>query len=60
MQQIGSFNSMWTFLQHWENLPHSQPNFYFSNTKENTERRVEGLPSPIESIGIFEQGIQPA
>lgn len=60
MQQIGSFSTMWDFLQHWENLPHSQPGFYFSNFKESTERRIEGLPFPIEAVGIFEQGINPA
>ena len=60
MQQVGIFSTMWDFLQHWENLPHSQPNFYFSNIKEGTERRIEGLPAPIEAVGIFLQGIIPA
>ena len=60
MQSIGSFSTMWDFLQLWENLPHSQPGFYFSNFKEGQERRIEGLPSPIEAVGIFVQGVIPA
>ena len=60
MQQVGTFSTMWEFLQHWENLPHSQPSFYFSNFQEGTERRIEGLPAPIEAIGVFLQGVIPA
>lgn len=60
MQRVGLFSTMWDFLQHWENLPHSQPSFYFSCHKDGTERRIEGLSSPIESVGIFEEGVMPA
>jgi hypothetical protein len=60
MQKVGTFSTMWDFLQHWENLPHSTPNFYFSNFKEGLERRIEGVPSPIEAVGVFEEGILPA
>ena len=60
MQIVGSFSTMWDFLQHWENLPHSTPNFYFSNYKESTERRIEGVPAPIEAVGVFLQGVSPA
>ena len=60
MQQVGLFSTMWDFLQHWENLPHSQPGFYFSNNKEGTERRIESIPSPIEAVSVFVQGIIPA
>lgn len=60
MNAVGSFNTMWDFLQHWENLPHSTPNFYFSNHKDNTERRIVGIPAPIEAVGIFVQGVCPA
>jgi hypothetical protein len=60
MRAVGSFSTMWDFLQHWENLPHSTPNFYFSNFKESTERRIEGVPAPIESVGVFMTGVNPA
>lgn len=60
MNRVGSFDTMWDFLQHWENLPHSTPNFYFSNYKDNTERRIVGIPAPIEAVGIFVQGVFPA
>jgi hypothetical protein len=60
MAVVGCFGTMWDFLQHWENLPHSTPNFFFSNYKENTERRIEGLQAPIEAVGLFENGVCPA
>ena len=60
MQTVGTFSTMWDFLQHWENLPHSTPDFYFSNFKENLERRIEGVPAPIEAVGVFQEGVFPA
>lgn len=60
MQKVGTFSTMWDFLQHWENLPHSTPDFYFSNFKENLERRIEGVPAPIEAVGVFQEGVFPA
>lgn len=60
MRSVGSFSTMWDFLQHWENLPHSTPNFYFSNYKESTERRIEGVPAPVEVVGVFVLGVIPA
>ena len=29
MQIVGEFQDLWTFWQHWANLPHSDPKFFF-------------------------------
>mmetsp|Transcript_3745 Transcript_3745/g.5729 ORF Transcript_3745/g.5729 Transcript_3745/m.5729 type:complete len:191 (-) Transcript_3745:24-596(-) len=58
MESIGAFDSLYSFWQHWHYLPHADPPRLFAET--NLEKQVEGRPGPIESIGVFERGVQPA
>ena len=60
MQKVGEFNDLWTFWQHWANLPHSDPKFFFVDAAKSEEKIPVGLNSPIESIGVFEDGVLPA
>lgn len=60
MQKVGEFHDLWSFWQHWANLPHSDPKFFFVDSSKGEEKVPVGLNSPIESIGVFEYGVDPA
>lgn len=60
MQKVGEFSDLWTFWQHWANLPHSDPKFFFNDVGKNEEKVPAGLSSSIEAIGIFQDSIVPA
>ncbi|OMJ95067.1 hypothetical protein SteCoe_1604 [Stentor coeruleus] len=60
MQKVGEFSDLWTFWQHWANLPHSDPKFFFTDSSKNEEKIPTGLNCPIEAIGVFQDGIVPA
>lgn len=60
MQKVGEFSDLWSFWQHWANLPHSDPKFFFNDSAKGEEKVPAGLPSPIEAIGIFEDNVVPA
>ena len=60
MQIVGEFSDLWGFWQHWANLPHSDPKFFFNDSIKNEEKIPVGLSCPIESIGVFEAGVVPA
>ena len=60
MQKVGEFNDLWAFWQHWGNLPHSDPSFFFQDTAKSEEKVPVGLNCPIEALCIFEDGVIPA
>eukprot|EP00358_Blepharisma_japonicum_P003893 CAMPEP_0202949918 /NCGR_PEP_ID=MMETSP1395-20130829/16742_1 /ASSEMBLY_ACC=CAM_ASM_000871 /TAXON_ID=5961 /ORGANISM="Blepharisma japonicum, Strain Stock R1072" /LENGTH=161 /DNA_ID=CAMNT_0049653365 /DNA_START=89 /DNA_END=574 /DNA_ORIENTATION=+ len=59
MKKVGNFDTVWSFWQHWSNLPHADPTFLFVD-ESNMQKNFEGMSQSIEAIGIFEREIIPA
>ena len=60
MQEIGEFDSIYTFWQHWNYFPHADPAALFENPTSKVKVIVEGLNQSIEAIGVFQDKIVPA
>ena len=60
MENIGSFETLHSFWQHWHVLPHSDPTKLFFNRKENVRKVIAERHKHIDGIGLFEEGVQPA
>ena len=60
MQTIGEFDTIYTFWQHWNYFPHSDPSKLFEDPETKTQYIIEGLNHSIEAIGVFVDGVKPA
>ena len=60
MQTVGEFDTIYTFWQHWNYFPHSDPSRLFEDPETKTQFIVEGLNRTIEAVGIFADGVKPA
>ena len=60
MQEIGEFNSIFTFWQHWNYFPHADPALLFEDPDTNSKIIIEGLNQSIEAIGVFVDKVKPA
>jgi hypothetical protein len=60
MQTVGEFDTIFTFWQHWNYFPHSDPSKLFEDPETKIQFIVEGLNRSIEAIGVFANGVKPA
>lgn len=59
IEQIGEFSSLLAFWQHWHHLPHADPRQLFYSPAEGKLKKVQPRDKPIDSIAIFEEGVDP-
>ena len=60
MQEVGEFDTIFTFWQYWNHFPHADPASLFEDPDTKMKVIVEGLNKSIEAIGVFQDSISPA
>jgi hypothetical protein len=59
MAEVGEFQGLHEFWQHWNYLPHSNPLMLFENPETKVKIIIESINQSIEAIGVFQDKIKP-
>ncbi|OMJ72759.1 hypothetical protein SteCoe_28707 [Stentor coeruleus] len=59
MGEVGEFQGLHEFWQHWNYLPHANPLMLFENPETKVKIIIESINQSIEAIGIFQDKIKP-
>jgi translation initiation factor 4E len=59
MQEIGDFQGLHEFWQHWNYLPHAHPMTLFENPNTKVKTIIESINQSIEAIAVFEEKVKP-
>lgn len=60
LRRVGEFDSLHSFWQHWNHLPHGDPASLFYHPSENIYKHMEGINRPIDAVAVFVSGVEPS
>lgn len=59
MAEVGEFQGLHEFWQHWNYLPHANPLMLFENPETKVKIIIESINQSIEAIGLFQDKVKP-
>ncbi|OMJ88529.1 hypothetical protein SteCoe_9572 [Stentor coeruleus] len=57
--EVGEFQGLHEFWQHWNYLPHANPLMLFENPETKVKIIIESINQSIEAIGLFQDKVKP-